>query len=70
MIFTKGAHKRAKFQSFDCSGEISPDLYFDRLLWLKVFKISAKKVQRSYLCLMILKSGAKSKRKTNFLLQK
>ena len=27
---------------------ISPNLYFDRLLLLKVYKISAKKVQRSY----------------------
>ena len=49
MIFTKGAHQSAKFQIFDCSGEISPNLYFDRLLLLKVYKISGKKVQRSYL---------------------
>ena len=49
MIFTKGAHQSAKIQTFDCSGEISPNLYFDRLLLLKVYKISAKKVQRSYL---------------------
>ena len=48
MIFTKGAHQSAKFQTFGCSGEISPNLYFDRLLLLKVYKISAKKVQRSY----------------------
>ena len=49
MIFTKEAHQSAKFQkNFDCSGEISPNLYFDRLLLLKVYKISAKKVQRSY----------------------
>ena len=48
MIFTKGAHKSAKFQNFDCSGEISPNLYFNRLLLLKVYKISAKKVQSSY----------------------
>ena len=48
MIWTKGAHQSAKFQTFDCSGEISPNLYFDRLLLLKVYKISAKKVQRSY----------------------
>ena len=31
MIFTKEAHQSAKFQNFDCSGEISPDLYFGRL---------------------------------------
>ena len=27
---------------------ISPNFYFDRLLLLKVYKISAKKVQRSH----------------------
>ena len=43
MIFTKGAHHSAKFQIFDCSGEISPNLYFERLLLLKVYKVSAKK---------------------------
>ena len=48
MIFTKGSHQSAKFQTFDCSGETSPNLYFDRLLLLKVYTISAKKVQRSY----------------------
>ena len=48
MIFTKGAHRSAKFQTFDCSGEISPNLYFDRLLLLKVYKVSAKKVWRKY----------------------
>ena len=48
MIFIMGAHQSAKFQTFDCSGEISPNLYFDRLLLLKVCTISAKRVQRSY----------------------
>ena len=48
MIFTKGTHQSAKFQTSDCSGEISPNLYFDRLLLVKVCKISAKKVQRSH----------------------
>ena len=48
MIFTKEAHRSAKFQTFDCSGEISPNLYFDRLLFLKVYKVSAKKIWRSY----------------------
>ena len=43
MIFTKGAQHSAKFQTFDCSGEISPNVYFDRLLLLKVYKVSAKK---------------------------
>ena len=47
MIWLKGAHqKSAKFQTFDCSCEISPN--FDRLLLLKVYKISAKEVQRIY----------------------
>ena len=41
MIWTKGAHQSAKFQTFDCSRKISPNLYFDRLL--KVYKILAKK---------------------------
>ena len=51
MIFTKGAHQSAKFQTFDWSDEISPNLHFDRLLLLKVYTISAKKVQRSYMYL-------------------
>ena len=41
MIWTEGAHQSAKL-------EISPNLYFDRLLLLKICKISAKIVQRSY----------------------
>ena len=48
MIWTKGANQSPKFQSFGCSSKISPNLYFDRLLLLKVYKISAKKVQRSH----------------------
>ena len=55
MIFTKGSHHGAKFETFDCSGEISPNLYFDRLLLLKVYKVSAKKSVEE-LCLMIPKS--------------
>ena len=43
MIFTKGAHQKAKFQASDCSGEISPNLYFDRLFLLKVKKFQWKK---------------------------
>ena len=48
MIWTKGAQQSAKFQTFDCLRKISPNLYFDRLLLLKVYKILAEKVQRSY----------------------
>ena len=59
MIFTKEAYQSAKFQIFDCSGGISPNLYFDRLLLMKAYKISYKKVERSYMYLMILKSDAK-----------
>ena len=40
IIWTKGAHESAKFQTFDCSR----DLYLDRLL--KVYKILAKKYRR------------------------
>ena len=47
MIWTKEAHPSTKFQTFDCSGKISPNLYLDKLLLLKVYKILAKKVQRS-----------------------
>ena len=32
VIWTKGPHRNAKFQTFDCSRKISPNLYFDRLL--------------------------------------
>ena len=35
-------------KTLDCSGEISPNLNFDRFLLLKVYEISAKKVQKSY----------------------
>ena len=48
MIWTKRAHQNAKFQTFDCPCKVSPNLYFNRLLLLKVYKISAKKVKRSY----------------------
>ena len=44
MLWTKGA----KFQAFNCSREISPNLYFDRFLLLKEFTISVKRVQRTY----------------------
>ena len=65
MIFTKGAHHSAKFQTFDCSGELPPNLYFDRLLSLKVYKVSAKKSMEKK-CLMIPKSGAKFEEKLLF----
>ena len=59
MSFIKGAHQSAKFQkNFDCPGEISPNLYFDRLFLLKVYKISSKKVYTEEFCLMILKIDA------------
>ena len=60
MILTKGAHQSAKFKTFHCSHEISPNLHFDRLLLLKVYKISV--VQWSYVSLT-LKSDAKFERK-------
>ena len=65
MIFTKGAHHSANFQTFDDSGEISPNLHFDRLLLLKVYKVSAKKSIEE-ICLMIPKSGAKFEEKVIF----
>ena len=61
MIFTKGAHRSAKFQTSDCSGEISPNFYFDRLLLLKVYRKSMEEI-----CLMIPKSGAKFAEKLIF----
>ena len=53
----------AKSQTFDCSREISPNLYFDRLPLLKVYKISPKKSIESELRLMTLKSDAKFEEK-------
>ena len=57
MIWTKGTHQSAKFQTFDCSRQISPNLYFDRFLWLKVYKIPAKRSIEE-LCLMSLNINA------------
>ena len=65
MIFTKGAHHSEKLQTFKCSGEISPNLYFDRLLLLKVYKILALKNMEE-ICLMIPKGGAKFEEKLIF----
>ena len=62
MTAAKWAHQSAKFQTFNCSREISPILYFDRLLLLKVYKISAKKSIED-LCLMTLKIDAKFEEK-------
>ena len=65
MIFTKGTHHSAKFQTLDCSSETSPNLYFDRLLVLKVYKLSAKK-SIDEICLMIPKNGGKFEEKLIF----
>ena len=62
IIFTRGAHHSAKFLTFDCSGEISPNFYLDRLFLLKVYKVSAKK-SMGEICLVISKSGAKFQEK-------
>ena len=66
-IWTKEAHQSAKFQTFNCSRKMSPTLYFDRLLLCKLYKISAKMLQR--ICLMTLKSDAKSEEKPIFYLK-
>ena len=49
MIWTKRANQSPKFQTFNFSSEISPNLYFDRFFFLKVYTILAKKVHRSVL---------------------
>ena len=64
MIFSKGVHHSATFQTFDCSSEVSPNLYLDRLPLIKVYKVPAKKVWRKYL--MMPKSGAKFEEKLIF----
>ena len=46
MIWIKGTHQSTNIQTFGYSREISPNLYFHRLLFLKVCKISAKKKYR------------------------
>ena len=48
MILKKGTHQSAKFPTFNCSDDISANLYFDRILLLRVYKISAKKVEMGY----------------------
>ena len=52
-------------QNFRRSTEISPNLYFDSLLLLKVYNVSGKKSMEE-LCLMIPKSGAKFEGKLIF----
>ena len=59
MIWTKGTHQSAKFQIFYCSREFAVNLYFDRLLLLKVYKISGKESTEK-LCLMTLTCGLKN----------
>ena len=43
MIRTKETYQSffTKFHTFDCSREISPNVYFDRLFLLKMYKILA-----------------------------
>ena len=67
MIFRKGAHQSVKFQTFDCSSEISPNLYFYTFVLLKVYKILFTKEQRS---LVILKNDSKFEKKISLLFRK
>ena len=53
MVWIKSTHQSVKFQTFDCSQDILPNLYFHRLLLPKVYEISAKKSIEE-LCLMTL----------------
>ena len=62
MIWTKGAHQSATFQAFDCSLEISPNLYLNRLLLSKAYKITTKKSTEE-LSLMKRKTDAKFEEK-------
>ena len=52
MIFTKVTHESAQFQIFDCSGEISSNLHFDRLeeLCPMILKRDAKFEEKSICC--------------------
>ena len=47
MVWTKGTRQSTKLQIFDCSREILPNFYFDRLLLLKLYKTSVEKVYAS-----------------------
>ena len=62
MIWTIETHQSAKFKTLDCSHEISPNLYFDRLLLLKAYTISAIKSIED-LCLTTVKIDAKFEEK-------
>ena len=69
MIFKKGAHQSAKFQkNFDCSGEISPNLYFYGSFCWKYIKFQLKKYRR--VMSHDTEDWCKSWRKTNLLFQK
>ena len=50
-------------QTFVCSGKISPNLHFNRLLLLKIYTILAEKVYTDESCLTTLKIGAKFEEK-------
>ena len=65
MIFAKGAHHSAKFLTFDCLVEKSLNLHSDRLLFLKVYQVSAIK-SMAEICLKIPKGGAKFEKKLIF----
>ena len=77
MIFTKGGYQSAELQTFHCSVESSPNLYFEKLFLLKVetIKFQLKKYggfiqSRKYmslkltgeLCVMTMKNYAKFKK--------
>ena len=65
-----GQKEPIKVQNFKLTTahEISPNLYFDRLLLLKSYKISAKKIQRSYVSWQW--RAMQNLKKTNLLFQK
>ena len=68
MVWTKGAHQSATFQTFNSSCQISPNFYFDGLLLLNVYKISAKMYRR--VMSHDNEEWYKIWRKTNLLFQK
>ena len=63
MIWTKGAHQSVKFQTFNWSRKISPNLYFNRLLLLNIYKIFAEKVYTEELCFMTMNIDVKFEEK-------
>ena len=69
MIWTKVTHETAKFQTFNCSHKASPKLYFDRVILLKLYKISAEKVFRIYMS-FDTEDWRKIQRKSDLLFQK